>query len=54
MIGEDLLGTGGEEGDEVGQSQGHQVAVCRCVQRLRVPAKNDQFLKVPSGQIGSK
>ena len=39
VIGEDLLGAGGEEGDEVGQSQGHQVAVRRCVQRLGIPAK---------------
>ncbi len=39
VIGEDLLGAGGQEGDEVGQCQGHQVAVRRCVQRLGVPAK---------------
>jgi len=40
VIGEDLLGAGGQEGDEVGQSQGHQVAVRRCVQRLGIPAKS--------------
>jgi hypothetical protein len=43
VIGEDLLGAGGQEGDEVCQGQGHQVAVRRCVQRLRVPAKKASF-----------
>ncbi len=38
VVGEDLLWTGGEEGDEVRQGQGDQVAVGGRVQRLGVPS----------------
>ena len=41
MVGDDLVGTGGEEGDEVRGGQGHQVAVGRVVHGLGVDHGDD-------------
>ena len=41
MVGDDLLGAGGEQGDQVRQRQGDQVAVRRVVKGLRVHHRDD-------------